>query len=156
MPLPEKHDHRISLPDAVALAKQHRLDHPGEPKAHFFWREAFEGLLAQPGTAGIRIYRGNFRGRHDVFSQHNRQLPYFWIEVGSDLFSKCILHLGQAELRLRYADLSGRVLLFGLEDIERRHRAQLQFALIAGIFGLVGSTFAAVVLRGNEVAVART
>lgn len=68
MPLPEKHDHRISLPDAVAMAKQHRTDHPGEPKAHFFWREAFERLLAQPGSVGIRIYRGKGKGgeRHLV------------------------------------------------------------------------------------------
>lgn len=68
MPLPEKHDHRISLPDAVALAKQHRTDHPGEPKAHFFWREAFDRLLAQPGVSGIRIYRGKGKGgaRHLV------------------------------------------------------------------------------------------
>lgn len=68
MPLPEKHDHRIALADAVALAKQHRQDHPGEPKAHFFWREAFDRLLAQPGTTGIRIYRGKGKGgeRHLV------------------------------------------------------------------------------------------
>ncbi len=62
MPLPEKRDHRISLPDAVALAKQHRSDHPGEPKAHFFHREAFDALLAQPGASGIRIYRGKGKG----------------------------------------------------------------------------------------------
>jgi hypothetical protein len=68
MPLPEKRDHRISLPDAVALAKQHRTDHPGEPKAHFFHREAFDALLAQPGALGIRIYRGKGKGgeRHLV------------------------------------------------------------------------------------------
>lgn len=68
MPLPEKRDHRISLPDAVALAKQHRNDHPGEPKAHFFHREAFDALLAQPGASGIRIYRGKGKGgeRHLV------------------------------------------------------------------------------------------
>jgi hypothetical protein len=62
MPLPEKRDHRISLPDAVALAKQHRTDHPGEPKAHFFHREAFDALLAQPGAAGITIYKGKGKG----------------------------------------------------------------------------------------------
>jgi hypothetical protein len=68
MPLPEKRDHRISLPDAVALARQHRSDHPGEPKAHFFHREAFDALLAQPGASGIRIYRGKGKGgeRHLV------------------------------------------------------------------------------------------
>ena len=58
MPLPEKRDHAITLPDAVELARQHRKDHPKEPKAHFFFRDAFDTLLKQPGTAGIRIYRG--------------------------------------------------------------------------------------------------
>jgi hypothetical protein len=58
MPLPEKRDHAITLPDAVELARQHRKDHPNEPKAHFFFRDAFDTLLKQPGAAGIRIYRG--------------------------------------------------------------------------------------------------
>ena len=62
MPLPEKRDHRIALPEAAELARQHRKDHPGEPKAHFFFRDAFDALLAQPGVSGIRIYRGKGKG----------------------------------------------------------------------------------------------
>ena len=62
MPLPEKRDHKIALPDAVELARQHRKDHPGEPKAHFFHRAAFDDLLAQKGAQGIRIYRGKGKG----------------------------------------------------------------------------------------------
>jgi hypothetical protein len=62
MALPEKRDHRIPLNDAVELARQHRKDHPKEPKAHFFHREAFDALLKQPGAAGIRIYRGKGKG----------------------------------------------------------------------------------------------
>jgi hypothetical protein len=67
MPLPEKRDHRITLPDAVELARQHRKDHPKEPKAHFFFRDAFDTLLAQPGVSGIRIYRGKGKaGEHHL------------------------------------------------------------------------------------------
>lgn len=62
MPLPEKRDHRITLPDAVELARQHRKDHPKDPKAHFFHRAAFDTLLGQLGAAGIRIYRGKGKG----------------------------------------------------------------------------------------------
>jgi len=59
MPLPEKRDHRIALADAVALTREHRAKRSAEPKAHFFFREAFDALLAQKGVAGIRIYRGH-------------------------------------------------------------------------------------------------
>ncbi len=62
MPLPEKRDHRIALADAVELTRAHRARNTGEPKAHFFHREAFDTLLAQKGAAGIRIYRGNGKG----------------------------------------------------------------------------------------------
>ena len=63
MALPPKKDHRISLADAVALTKGHRgAATANEPKAHFFPREAFDALLAQPGCHGIRIYRGRGTG----------------------------------------------------------------------------------------------
>ena len=67
MALPEKRDHRIALTDAVELTRQHRKDHPKEPKAHFFHREAFDALLKQSGAAGIRIYRGKGKeGTHHL------------------------------------------------------------------------------------------
>jgi hypothetical protein len=58
MPLPEKRDHRIALAEAVELTREHRAQRSAEPKAHFFFRDAFDTLLAQKGVAGIRIYRG--------------------------------------------------------------------------------------------------
>jgi len=67
MPLPEKRDHRIALADAVEMTRTHRARNTGEPKAHFFHREAFDALLAQQGVAGIRIYRGNGKdGAHNL------------------------------------------------------------------------------------------
>lgn len=62
MPLPEKRDHRIALSEAVELTRGHRAARAAEPKAHFFFRDAFDQLLAQPGVAGIRIYRGHDKG----------------------------------------------------------------------------------------------
>lgn len=62
MPLPEKRDHKIALTDAVELTRQHRKDHPKEPRAHFYHRAAFDTILAQSGVAGIRIYRGKGKG----------------------------------------------------------------------------------------------
>ena len=59
MPLPAKRDHRIALPEAVELTRNHRAQRPSEPKAHFFFRDAFDQILAQKGVAGIRIYRGH-------------------------------------------------------------------------------------------------
>ncbi len=51
-------DHRISREEAASLV---RAFHPsakvGEHRATAFNRSAFEQLLAQPGAAGIRIYR---------------------------------------------------------------------------------------------------
>jgi hypothetical protein len=62
MPLPQKRDHRIALAEAVELTRHHRSLPSDEPKGHFFFREAFDQLLAQPGVAGIRIYRGRGKG----------------------------------------------------------------------------------------------
>jgi hypothetical protein len=65
MPLPEKRDHRISLPEATDLTRRHRKDHPQVDHGGFFHREAFDTLLKQPGCAGIRIYRGKSeKGSH--------------------------------------------------------------------------------------------
>lgn len=51
-------DHRISRKEAAGLVLnfQARMD-AGEHFASAFNRSAFEHLLAQPGAAGIRIYR---------------------------------------------------------------------------------------------------
>lgn len=63
MALPPKQDHRISLADATALTKAHRAAAAAnEAKAHFFSRDAFDAILAQPGCSGIRIYRGRGKG----------------------------------------------------------------------------------------------
>lgn len=65
MPLPEKRDHKISLAEATELTRQHRKADPNGTHGEFFHREAFEALLAQPGCAGIRIYRGKGKkGEH--------------------------------------------------------------------------------------------
>lgn len=64
MPLPAKRDHKIALTEAVELTRNHRAQRPKEPKAHFFFREAFDQLLAQKDVAGIRIYRGH--GKEDT------------------------------------------------------------------------------------------
>jgi hypothetical protein len=65
MPLPEKRDHRIKLAEATELTAKHRKEGAGGGNAEFFHREAFDQLLAQPGCAGIRIYRGKgAKGEH--------------------------------------------------------------------------------------------
>jgi hypothetical protein len=65
MPLPDKRDHKISLPEAIDLTKRHRKEDPKAGHAEYFHREAFEQLLAQPGCAGIRIYHGKgAKGEH--------------------------------------------------------------------------------------------
>ena len=58
MPLPPKQDHRITLAAAAALTKGHRAAAANGVKAHYFSRDAFDAILAQPGCAGIRIYHG--------------------------------------------------------------------------------------------------
>jgi hypothetical protein len=62
MALPEKRDHKISLTEAADLTRRHRKAQPKVDHGGFFHREAFDTLLAQPGCAGIRIYRGQAEG----------------------------------------------------------------------------------------------
>lgn len=51
-------DHRISRDEASGLIQAFQAKaSPGEHRASAFNRSAFEQLLAQPGAAGIRIYR---------------------------------------------------------------------------------------------------
>jgi hypothetical protein len=53
-----KRDHRITRDEAASLVKGFQSTaKPGEHRASAFNRSAFEHLLAQPGAAGIRIYR---------------------------------------------------------------------------------------------------
>jgi hypothetical protein len=50
-------DHRISLDDAVAIARAYRDDTPASPWPILgFSRQALDGILGQPGCAGVRIY----------------------------------------------------------------------------------------------------
>ncbi|HEU4569925.1 MAG TPA: hypothetical protein VFS07_05080 [Gemmatimonadales bacterium] len=67
MPLPDPRDHHIPLERAAELTRHHRAAKSGEPHAEFFHRAAFERLLAQPGCAGIRVYRGrDAKGGHHL------------------------------------------------------------------------------------------
>lgn len=51
-------DHRISRKEAASLVRNfHARAEAGAHRASAFNRSAFEQLLAQPGAAGIRIYR---------------------------------------------------------------------------------------------------
>lgn len=55
-----KRDHRITREEAASLVKGFQSTaKPGEHRASAFNRSAFEQLLAQPGAAGIRIYRAS-------------------------------------------------------------------------------------------------
>jgi hypothetical protein len=57
-PLPPERDHRITLAAAVDLTHRHQREHPDEGAAGYFFRAAFDVILAQVGCAAIRIYRG--------------------------------------------------------------------------------------------------
>jgi hypothetical protein len=51
-------DHRISREEAASLVQAFQSKaEAGEHRASAFNRSAFEQLLAQPGAAGIRVYR---------------------------------------------------------------------------------------------------
>jgi hypothetical protein len=57
-PFDPKRDHRITREEAASLVKGfHACAKAGEHRSSAFNRSAFEQLLAQPGAAGIRIYR---------------------------------------------------------------------------------------------------
>ncbi len=65
-PLPKDHDHRISLPDAAAQAKAHRQGGPSRSgdSGAFLAKPVLE-LLAQPGCAGLRYYKGRSKAGED-------------------------------------------------------------------------------------------
>jgi len=50
-------NHLISVAEAVTMAARYRTANPGGVRAWLFDRQAVDALLAQPGCAGIRIYR---------------------------------------------------------------------------------------------------
>lgn len=53
-----KREHRITRKEAAGLVQAHHSkSKAGEHRSSTFNRSAFEHLLAQPGAAGIRIYR---------------------------------------------------------------------------------------------------
>lgn len=53
-----KREHRIRREEAASLVQAfHSKSKAGEHRSSTFNRSAFEHLLAQPGAAGIRIYR---------------------------------------------------------------------------------------------------
>jgi hypothetical protein len=54
---PKGIDHFITVAAAAAMTVRFRVKNPGGVRAWLFDREAFDKLLAQPGCAGIRIYR---------------------------------------------------------------------------------------------------
>ncbi|WP_243288170.1 hypothetical protein [Geothrix terrae] len=57
-PFDPARDHRITHKEAVSLVRNfHARAEAGAHRASAFNRSAFEQLLAQPGAAGIRIYR---------------------------------------------------------------------------------------------------
>ena len=89
MALPPKKDHRISLADAAALTKGHRAAAAAnEAKAHYFSRDAFDAMLAQPGCAGIRIYHG--RGTDGA-----KQMVLVGVDgQGADMTSGAIMEQG--------------------------------------------------------------
>lgn len=59
MPLPPPRDHRIPLDQAADLTRRYRLSvPPGSTIAGMYHRGALDGILAQPGCAGIRFYFG--------------------------------------------------------------------------------------------------
>ncbi len=48
----------ISVAEAADMARRHREKNPSAVRGWGFGREAIDALLAQPGCAGIRVYRG--------------------------------------------------------------------------------------------------
>ena len=89
MSFPPKRDHRITLADAVALTKAHRASAAKDDVKGEMWpREVFETLLAQPGTAGIRVYHG--RG-----PKGEKQMVMVAVDAnGADMTSGAIMELG--------------------------------------------------------------
>ena len=51
-------DHQIPLAYAAAMTARFRSRNAGATRGWLFDRRAFDALLAQPGCAGIRLYRG--------------------------------------------------------------------------------------------------
>lgn len=59
MPFPPKRDHTIPRAAAAALTRRYRESAGKEAQlAVLFPRDVYERILAQPGCAGIRAYRG--------------------------------------------------------------------------------------------------
>ena len=88
MPFPPKQDHRITLTAAAALTKAHRAAAKDEVKGEMWPRDVFETLLAQPGSAGIRIYHG--RG-----AKGEKQLVMVSVDgSGADMTSATIMQAG--------------------------------------------------------------
>ena len=54
---PKAINHLIPIADAAAMTARSRKANPGSVRAWLFDRGALDALLAQPGCAGIRIYR---------------------------------------------------------------------------------------------------
>jgi hypothetical protein len=53
------HDHRITLEQARALVQNYRKHAPpNSERCGMFHRAIIDEILAQPGCAGIRVYRG--------------------------------------------------------------------------------------------------
>lgn len=53
------HNHRVTLEQARALVQNFRKHAPpNSERAGLFHRAAIDEILAQPGCAGIRVYRG--------------------------------------------------------------------------------------------------
>ena len=89
MPFPPKQDHRITLAAAAALTKAHRANATkDEVKGEMWPRDVFETLLAQPASAGIRIYHG--RG-----AKGEKQLVLVSVDSnGADMTSGAIMEMG--------------------------------------------------------------
>lgn len=59
-PFDPTRDHRITREEAASLVRNFQTQaKEGAHRASAFNRSAFEQLLAQPGAAGIRIYRAH-------------------------------------------------------------------------------------------------
>jgi hypothetical protein len=67
MPLPPPHDHRIPLPDAAALIRNHRANAADAvARGGMFHAKAVLDLLAQPGCVGLRFYYGRKQSGADA------------------------------------------------------------------------------------------
>lgn len=55
----------IPVTEAAALTARFRAANPGAVRAWLFARDVIDALLAQPGAAGIRVYRGTSEAAAD-------------------------------------------------------------------------------------------